>query len=108
MYAVVATGGKQYRVTEGDILQVEKLDLDIGSTIEFNEVLLIANKNNVKIGTPHVIGAKVVAEIIAQERGEKINIIKFRRRKHHMKKQGHRQYITEIKIKNIEGLENGT
>ncbi len=105
MYAVIATGGKQYRVAPGDTIQIEKLEnSDGGNSITFEEVLLIANGTETKIGAPYIDGAKVHADILAQKRGEKINIIKFRRRKHYMKRQGHRQYVTEIKIKDIMGL----
>ncbi len=102
MYAVIATGGKQYRVAKGDTLQIEKLDDEAGSSVEFDQVLLIADSTSANIGTPYINGAKVTAEIVNQAKGEKINIIKFRRRKHYMRKQGHRQYITEVKIKDIQ------
>ena len=98
MYAVIVTGGKQYKVAEGEFLKVEKLDVETGASIEFDKVLLVADGDDVKIGAPVVEGAKVTAEISAHGRGDKIRIIKFRRRKHHMKRQGHRQWYTEIKI----------
>ena len=104
MYAVIATGGKQYRVSVGDTIEVEKLEHADGGDMVFEEVLLVADGSNVKFGTPHVVGARVIADVISQKRGDKIEIIKFRRRKHHMKRQGHRQYLTEVKIKEIEGL----
>lgn len=101
MYAVIVTGGKQYKVAEGEFLKVEKLDAETGATIEFDKVLLVANGDDVKIGAPVVEGAKVAAEVSAHGRGDKVRIIKFRRRKHHMKRQGHRQWYTEIKITGI-------
>ena len=101
MYAVIVTGGKQYKVAEGEFLKVEKLDAETGATIEFDKVLLVANGDDVKIGAPVVEGAKVTAEVSAHGRGDKVRIIKFRRRKHHMKRQGHRQWFTEVKITGI-------
>ncbi|KKN84038.1 hypothetical protein LCGC14_0293670 [marine sediment metagenome] len=101
MYAVIVTGGKQYKVVEGEYLKVEKLEVETGASIEFDRVLLVADGDDVKIGAPVVEGAKVTAEIRAHGRGDKIRIIKFRRRKHHMKRQGHRQWYTEIKITGI-------
>lgn len=103
MYAVFSTGGKQYRASEGDILRVEKLDVEKGATLELDHVLMVGEGDDVRIGAPIVDGGKVTAEVIDHGRGEKIRIIKFRRRKHHMKQMGHRQYYTEIKITGIEG-----
>ena len=102
MYAVIVTGGKQYKVAEGEFLKIEKLDVATGESIAFEQVLLVANGDDIKIGAPVVEGAKVTAEVIAQGRHDKIRIIKFRRRKHHMKRQGHRQWFTEIKITGIQ------
>lgn len=101
MYAVIVTGGKQYKVAEGEYLKVEKLEVPTGESITFDRVLLVANGEQVNIGTPVVDGAKVTAEVISQGRHDKVRIIKFRRRKHHMKRQGHRQWYTEIKITGI-------
>ncbi len=101
MYAVIVSGGKQHRVSEGEVLKVEKLFSEAGSTIEIDRVLLVANGDDVKIGAPVVEGAKVTAEIVSHGRGKKVRIIKFKRRKHHMKTQGHRQWFTEIKITGI-------
>ena len=101
MYAVIKSGGKQYRVQEGQTLKLEKLEIPTGETIEFDQVLLVADGDDVTVGAPLVDGAKVAAEIISHGRGEKIRIIKFRRRKHHMKRQGHRQWFTEVKITGI-------
>jgi len=91
MYAVIKTGGKQYRVSEGDKLRVEKLDVEVGKTINFDEVLMVGEGADVKIGTPLVKGGKVAATVLEQGRAKKIRIIKFRRRKHSRKQMGHRQ-----------------
>ncbi len=101
MYAVIKTGGKQHRVVEGETLKVEKIEVATGETVQFDDVLLVSNGDNVAIGTPIVAGAAVKAEVVAHGRGEKVRIIKFRRRKHSMKRQGHRQWFTEIKITEI-------
>ena len=101
MFAVIVSGGKQYRVQEGQTLKLEKLAADAGSSIEFDRVLLVGNGDDVKVGAPVVEGAKVAAEIVGHGRGDKVTIIKFRRRKHHMKRQGHRQWFTEVKITGI-------
>ena len=102
MYAAIVTGGKQYKVAEGEFLKVEKLEVATGESLTFDRVLLVANGDDVKIGAPVVDGAKVTAEVVSQGRHDKIRIIKFRRRKHHMKRQGHRQWFTEIKITGIQ------
>ena len=101
MYAVIATGGKQYRVAQGDVIQIEKLDAEEGASIDFDNVLMVGEGEDVKIGAPYVEGSKVTATVTSQMRGEKIEIMKFRRRKHHQKKTGHRQYLTQIEIKEI-------
>lgn len=101
MYAVIKTGGKQYKVSEGQTLKVEKLNADEGSTIDLNEVLMIADGDDVKVGTPVLEGSKVTATIASHGRGKKVSIVKFRRRKHHRKQMGHRQSYTEIKIDKI-------
>src|SRR6056297_481917 len=98
MYAVFSTGGKQYRASEGDVVRVEKLEAEKGSTIELDQVLMVGEGEDVRIGTPVVDGGKVTAEVVEHGRGDKIRIIKFRRRKHSMKQMGHRQYYTDIKI----------
>ena len=103
MYAVIKTGGKQYRVSEGDTLRVEKLDSDAGETIEFDQVLAVGEGADLKIGTPFVKGGKVTATVKQQGRAKKVEIIKFRRRKHHMKRMGHRQSYTELEITGISG-----
>jgi len=101
MYAVIKSGGKQHRVVEGETLKVEKIEVATGGTIQFDEVLLVTAGDDINIGTPFVSGAAVKAEIIAHGRGDKVRIIKFRRRKHSMTRQGHRQWFTEIKITEI-------
>ena len=101
MYAVITSGGKQYRVIEGQTLKLEKLEAEIGAKINFDQVLMIANGDDIKIGLPLVKGGLVSAEVIGQGRHDKIHIIKFRRRKHHQKSMGHRQYFTEVKITGI-------
>lgn len=103
MYAVIVSGGKQHRVKEGETLKLEKLEVETGGSVEFDRVLLVANGDDVKVGAPVVEGAKVTAEVVSHGRHDKINIIKFRRRKHHMKQMGHRQWFTEIKINEIAG-----
>ncbi len=101
MYAVIQTGGKQYRVAAGDTLRVEKLAVEPGTSIEF-QVLLISDGETHRIGRPYVPGSKVLAEVQGHGRGKKIKIIKFKRRKHHMKRQGHRQDFTELRITDIQ------
>jgi large subunit ribosomal protein L21 len=101
MYAVIQTGGKQYRVEEGTYLKIEKLELGEGDSIEFDKVLLVKSGDDVKVGLPFIEGGKVTATVLSQGRHKKIKIIKFRRRKHHMKQMGHRQYYTEVQITGI-------
>lgn len=103
MYAVIKTGGKQYRVEQGDLLKVEKIEVATGDKLTFDEVLLVADGDNVKVGQPVLDGAKVEAEVVSQGRHKKIRIVKFRRRKHYRKQQGHRQWFTEVKITAING-----
>lgn len=101
MYAVIVSGGKQYRISEGQTLKVEKLAVEEGASLDLDQVLLVANGDDVKIGAPLVAGAKVSVEVLAHGRGKKVRIIKFKRRKHHMKQMGHRQWFTEVKITGI-------
>jgi large subunit ribosomal protein L21 len=101
MYAVIVSGGKQHRVEEGETLKLEKLNLEVGASVDFDRVLLVVNGEDVKIGAPVVEGAKVSAEIVSHGRGKKVRIMKFKRRKHHMKQMGHRQWFTEVKITGI-------
>ncbi|KAE8176507.1 MULTISPECIES: 50S ribosomal protein L21 [Photobacterium] len=101
MYAVFQSGGKQHRVSEGQTLRLEKLDAETGASIEFDSVLLVANGEEVSVGAPFVTGGKVTAEVVTHGRGDKIKIVKFRRRKHSRKQMGHRQWFTEVKITGI-------
>ena len=101
MYAVFATGGKQYRATTGDILKIEKLDAEKGATVELDQVLMVGEGEEVKIGAPFLKGGKVTATVVDHGRGEKVNMLKFKRRKHHMKRMGHRQDYTRIEITGI-------
>lgn len=101
MYAVIKSGGKQYRVSEGQTLRVETLDAEVGKEVKFDEVLMVVNGDNQAVGAPVVKGASVAAEVVAHGRADKVEILKFKRRKHHMKRQGHRQNFTEVKIKSI-------
>ena len=101
MYAVVKTGGKQYKVTVGEKLNVEQIPAELDSQIELTEVLMIADGDKVQVGAPFVSGAKVVAKVVEHGRGEKIRIFKMRRRKHYQKRQGHRQNFTQIEIVSI-------
>jgi len=101
MYAVFTTGGKQYRAATGDILKIEKLDAEKGATVELDQVLMVGEGENVKIGSPYLKGGKVTATVVDHGRGKKIKILKFKRRKHHMKQMGHRQDYTQIEITKI-------
>jgi len=103
MHAVILSGGKQYHVTEGQTLKLEKLPQEVGETVAFEQVLLVAEGENIQCGAPFLEGANVNAEIISQGRHKKIRIVKMRRRKHYMRRQGHRQYFTEVKITGISG-----
>ena len=101
MYAVIKTGGKQFKVSEGDTLKVEKIATEIGKTFSVNTVLTLVDGENVKIGTPIVAGAIVNATVVSHGRGDKVKIFKMHRTKHYRKSQGHRQSYTEIKIDKI-------
>lgn len=101
MYAVFESGGKQHKVSEGQIVRLEKLDIATGNTVTFNRILMITNGENIKIGADIIDGSKINAEVIAHGRGKKIKIVKFRRRKHCRKQQGHRQWFTDVKITSI-------
>ena len=103
MYAVIQTGGKQYRVKSGEQLKVELLPAAVGATVSFDRVLMLGEGEGVKVGAPFVSGAAVKATVVAQGRGEKIRIFKLRRRKHYAKTQGHRQGYTEVRIDEIVG-----
>lgn len=101
MYAVIKTGGKQYKVRPGDVLKIEKLTAEAGENVDFNEVLLVGDEDKIEIGTPIVSGGKVSATVRLQARAPKVKIIKFRRRKHYRKQMGHRQYYTEVQVTQI-------
>lgn len=103
MYAVINSGGKQYRVVEGQKLKLETIIADVGATIQFDKVLLVANGDDIKVGSPCLQNATVAASIVSHGRHKKVRIIKFRRRKHHMKQAGHRQNYTEVEITQIAG-----
>jgi len=103
MYAVISTGGKQYRVSEGSVLRVEKLDAEAGANVEFEQLLLVGQGDQVKVGAPFVNGGKVVATVQSHGKGEKKTIVKFRRRKHYLRQGTHRQPYTEIKVTSIVG-----
>ncbi|MDH3342667.1 MAG: 50S ribosomal protein L21 [Gammaproteobacteria bacterium] len=103
MYAVISTGGKQHKVTQGEVLRVEKLDAEEGATVELDKVLMIADGDKINIGTPLVAGGKVTVVVKSHGRGKKVEIMKFRRRKHHQKCTGHRQSYTEIEVTGIAG-----
>jgi large subunit ribosomal protein L21 len=101
MYAIIETGGKQYRVAEGETLKVERLEAEDGTTVDIDKVLMLADGDDVRVGRPYLTGAKVTAEVAGHGRGDKVRIIKFRRRKHYMRRQGHRQWFTALKITGI-------
>ncbi len=107
MYAVIKTGGKQYKVAQGHTLKIEKIFAEVGTSVDFSNVLLVDDGKQIKIGSPVVEGGKVTATVEAHGRGKKVQIIKFKRRKHHRKQMGHRQHYTEIKITGImaDGIE---
>lgn len=102
MYAVIFSGGKQYRVQEGDTLKLESLPEEVGSAISFDKILMVGEGDSVKVGRPYIDGCTVSGTVVSQGRHKKIHIVKFRRRKHHMKWQGHRQNYTEVKITQIQ------
>jgi large subunit ribosomal protein L21 len=101
MYAVIASGGKQYRVAAGDIIKIEKLAIQLNDVVEFDKVLMLADGENIQIGTPYLEDIKIKGEVLNHGRHKKINILKFKRRKHHMKQMGHRQNYTEVKITEV-------
>lgn len=101
IYAVILSGGKQYRVAEGQRLKLEKLPVEANKSVEFDKVLMVANGADIKVGAPYLAGCVVKAEVVEHGRHEKIRILKIKRRKHHMKRQGHRQWYTEVKITSI-------
>lgn len=101
MYAVVASGGKQYKVKEGEVLRVEKLAGDVGSEVSFDQVLMLSDGENVKVGKPVLEGAMVRGHIVEQDKYRKILVFKYKRRKRYRRKQGHRQTFTAVKIDSI-------
>ena len=103
MYAVIKTGGKQHRVEPGEVLKLEKLSVEAGETVDFDEVMMIGEGDDVKVGAPFVEGGKVSAEVISHGRDKKVTIIKMRRRKHYRRQAGHRQWFTEVKITDMSG-----
>jgi large subunit ribosomal protein L21 len=103
MYAVISTGGKQYRVSEGQVVRIEKLEADAGADVEFDKVLLVGSGDQVKIGAPFLSGGKVTATVQSHGKGDKKVIVKFRRRKHYLRQGTHRQPFTEVKVTGIVG-----
>ncbi len=101
MYAVISNGGKQYRVQAGDVVKLESMSGEVGAAVDFDKVLLVGEGEQLKLGAPYVDGSKVVGTIVSHGRHKKIHIVKFKRRKHHEKWQGHRQNYTEVKITEI-------
>ncbi len=101
MYAVIKTGGKQYKVAEGDVIRVEKLAIEAGDQVSFDQVLLVSEGDSVNIGAPFIEGGVVKGEVQANGRGKKVEIVKFQRRKHYRRQMGHRQSFTEVKITGI-------
>jgi large subunit ribosomal protein L21 len=102
MYAIIRTGGKQYRVSEGDVLNVEKLNVEEGQEVVFDEVLTVVNDGDVKVGAPTVAGAKVTAKVAKQGKADKIFVFKYRAKSNYRKRQGHRQPFTQVEITSIE------
>ena len=102
MYAIMASGGKQYRVQEGDVLRLEKLDGDVGASVSFGQVLMVSDGETVQLVRPVLEGASLHAHIVEQDKAKKILVFKFKRRKHYRRKQGHRQPYTAVKIDRIE------
>jgi large subunit ribosomal protein L21 len=103
MYAVIVTGGKQYRVAEGDVVRIEKLPAEAGAAVEFDKVLVVGKGADIKVGKPFVSGSKVTGTVQKHGKGDKVRIVKFRRRKHYMRQGTHRQQYTEVKITGIAG-----
>lgn len=103
MYAVIATGGKQYRVAEGDVVRFEKLEAEPGAAVEFDRILVVGQGADVRVGKPYVAGSKVTGTVQAHGKGDKVRIVKFRRRKHYLRQGTHRQPYTEVKITGISG-----
>ncbi|MCK4261053.1 MAG: 50S ribosomal protein L21 [Halanaerobiales bacterium] len=102
MYAIIKTGGKQYRVEEGLVIKVEKLNVEVGSNVEFNEIMMVSTDNDLKVGTPIVEGAKVTGKVLAQDKAKKIIVFKFKAKKRYRVKTGHRQPYTKVLVEKIE------
>lgn len=102
MFAVMLTGGKQHKVREGDVVKLQKMAQEVGQAVEFDQVLMVSDDQDIKIGAPYLNASKIIGEILEHGRHKKINIIKLRRRKHYMRRQGHRQDYTAVRIKKIE------
>lgn len=100
-FAIVKTGGKQYKVSEGDVFEIEKLEVEDGKSIDFDEVLLVADGEKVEIGNPNVEHAKVKAKVVSQEKADKVIVFKYKKRKNYRKKTGHRQKLTKVQIEKI-------
>ncbi|NLP24270.1 MAG: 50S ribosomal protein L21 [Syntrophomonadaceae bacterium] len=103
MYAIIQTGGKQYKVTEGSVLKIEKLNAEPGDRLTLDQVLMVSDDNEVRIGNPLVANAQVIATVLEQGRDKKVVVFKYKRRKNYRRKQGHRQPYTKIKVEKIEG-----
>jgi large subunit ribosomal protein L21 len=98
VYAIIRTGGKQYRVEQGDVVRLERLDYEVGKTVTIDDVLLVGGDGDVRIGTPTVAGASVAATVVEQSRGAKIRVFKYKKRKHYRRTRGHRQHVTALRI----------
>jgi large subunit ribosomal protein L21 len=103
MYAIIQTGGKQYKVTEGSVLKIEKLNVEPGDRLTLDQVLMVSDDNEVRVGNPLVANAQVIATVLEQGRDKKVVVYKFKKRKNYRRKQGHRQPYTKIKVEKIEG-----
>jgi large subunit ribosomal protein L21 len=103
MYAIIQTGGKQYKVTEGSVLKIEKLNVEPGDRLTLDQVLMVSDDNEVRVGNPLVANAQVIATVLEQGRNKKVIVYKFKKRKNYRRKQGHRQPYTKIKVEKIEG-----
>lgn len=101
MYAIIKNGGKQYKVVEGDTLQLEKINAEVGSLIKDNKVLLVANGESLEVGTPEVLNAEVVLKVVSHGKGEKVLVYKYKAKKNYRRKQGHRQPYTEVMVESI-------
>ena len=103
MFAVFESGGKQHRVSEGEVVRLERLPTGVGESVAFDRVLMVARDDDVSVGTPYVDGVSVTGEVVAQGRGRKIRVIKFKRRKNYLRRAGHRQHYTDVRITGVTG-----